>query len=119
MRRQSGHPRRPNAADDDHSLSLVWAAKNPTSDQVLAVVDPAWNGPIWMPVMSSPEHFRAGRPYVQGAYDYLNETVPDPWLIVTSPMAIEFGLSSHVPFDFLGSTAAFVMWRVTVPVMPL
>ena len=40
---------RPNAADDDHSLSLVWAAKILTSDQVLAVVDPAWNGPIWAP----------------------------------------------------------------------
>jgi hypothetical protein len=23
-----GHPRRPNAADANHSLSLVWAAKN-------------------------------------------------------------------------------------------
>lgn len=38
-----------NAADDDHSLSLVLAAKILTSDQVLAVVDPAWNGPIWAP----------------------------------------------------------------------
>ena len=44
-----------NAADDDHSLSLVLAAKILTSDQVLAVVDPAWNGPIWAPSERRPD----------------------------------------------------------------